>query len=119
MTWIQAVSILTWLAAAGIAAAPGAETREGYVLPVGCKSSRETKSAAEAHTTKCALELECVVTGYGLFVDGKFFEFDDEGDQTALKYFRETKKSGDHLVSVAGDFSGAEVRVTSLEPVSR
>jgi hypothetical protein len=60
-----------------------------------------------------------VVTGYGLLADGKFFEFDDEGNQTALKYFRETKKSGDHLVSVTGDFSGAEVRVTSLEPVSR
>jgi hypothetical protein len=119
MIWIQAVSIWSWLAAAGVAPAPGEETREGTVLPVGCRSSRETKSAAEAHTTKCALELECVVTGYGLLVDGKFFEFDDEGNQTALKYFRETKKSEDHLVSVTGDFSGAEVRVKSLEPVSR
>ena len=119
MSWLQAVSMLMWLAVPGSPAAPEAETREGHVLPVGCKSSRETKSAAEAHTTKCALELECVVTGYGLLVEGKFFEFDDEGDQKALKYFRETKKSKDHLVSVTGDFSGAEVQVNSLEAVSK
>ena len=118
MSWIQAMSMWTWLATAGTQAAPEAEAREGYVLPVGCKSSRETKSAAEAHTTKCALELECVVTGYGLLVGGKFFEFDDEGNQTALKYFRETQKTEDHLVKVTGDFSGEEVRVKSLESVS-
>jgi len=27
-----------------------------------------------------------VVTGYGLWVAGDFFELDDEGDQLALKY---------------------------------
>jgi hypothetical protein len=88
-------------------------------MPTGCKKEREVKGGPEAHTTKCALELECVVTGYGLWADGEFFEFDDEGDQLALKYFRGTTKSDRHLVKVVGDFSGEEVVVTTLEPVSQ
>jgi hypothetical protein len=86
-------------------------------MPTACRS-REAKGGPELHTTKCALELECVVTGYGLWVAGDFFELDDEGDQLALKYFRGTTKSDHHLVKVAGDFSGAEVHVQTLEPVS-
>ncbi len=116
MSWIQAMGIV-WIVTAGAPAAAEAETREGYVMPTGCKS-REAKGGPEAHTTKCALELECVVTGYGLSVEGDFFEFDDKGDQIALKYFRETTKADHHLVKVMGDFSGAEVQVQTLEPVS-
>jgi hypothetical protein len=108
-----------WLATPGRAAATANETREGIVLPVACTSSRETKTAAESHTTTCALEQQCVAAGYGLYVDGKLLEFDEAGDKTALKYFQETKKSDQHLVRVTGDFSGKEVRVTTLEPVSR
>lgn len=111
---------MIWVSLLGVAlslAAPGGETREGYVMPTACKS-RKAESGPEAHTTKCALELECVVTGYGLWIDGDFFEFDDEGDQVALKYFRETAKSDHHRVKVVGDFSGAEVRVKELEPAA-
>lgn len=114
---VQTIALVAYLATSGAAAGPEAETREGYVMPTGCKS-REAKGGPEAHTTKCALELECVVTGYGLWVEGDFLEFDDEGDQLALKYFRATTKSDRHLVKVVGDFSGPEVGVTSLESVS-
>jgi hypothetical protein len=117
MVTVQTIALVAYLLTSGAAAAPESGTREGYVMPAGCKS-REEKGGPEAHTTKCALELECVVTGYGLYVDGNFLEFDDEGDQLALKYFRATTKSDHHLVKVVGDFSGPEVRVTSLEPVS-
>jgi hypothetical protein len=118
VSWIHALSLLTWLATPGTPAAAGNETREGIVLPVACTSSRETKTAAEGHTKKCALERECVAAGYGLYADGKFLEFDDAGDKTALKYFQDSKKSDQHLVRVTGDFSGKEIRVTTLEPVS-
>lgn len=111
-----ALTVASLLAAAhAVPAAP--ESREGYVMPTACKS-REAEGGPETHTTKCALELECVVTGYGLWVDGDFFEFDDEGDQIALKYFRETTKKDRHLVRVVGDFSGVEVEVEILEPMS-
>ncbi|HXV64479.1 MAG TPA: hypothetical protein VEK15_27525 [Vicinamibacteria bacterium] len=93
------------------------ESREGYVMPTACKS-REAEGGPEVHTTECALELECVVTGYGLWVDGEFFEFDDDGDQIALKYFRETTKKDHHLVSVTGEFGDVEVDVETLEPIS-
>ncbi len=116
MVVVQALTLVASLATAGAAAVPEDGVREGYVMPAGCKS-RE-KEGPEVHTTKCALELECVVTGYGLWVEGNFFEFDDEGDQLALKYFRETTKSDQHLVKVVGDFSGEEVHVTTLDPVS-
>jgi hypothetical protein len=117
--WIQALSVLTWLAASGSSAGAADETREGILVPAACTSSHETKSAAEEHTTKCALERECVAAGYGLYLDGKFLAFDDAGDKTALKYFQETKKADQHLVRVTGDFSGKEIRVTNLEAASR
>lgn len=101
-----------------IAVAAETVTREGYVMPKACKS-REAEGGPAANTTECALELECVVTGYGLWIDGSFFEFDDEGDQLALKYFRETKRVDYHLVKVVGDFSGDEVHVESLVPISK
>jgi len=118
VSFLQTMNMVTWLVTAGSPAAPGTETREGYVLPAGCTSSRESTKAAHDHTTKCALELECVVTGYGLLADGKFFEFDDEGDQKALKYFRQTVKTEDHLVKVTGDFTGEEVVVKAFDPVT-
>jgi hypothetical protein len=119
MIWIHAMAMLTWLPTAGIPAAAGGETREGVVLPAACTSARESRSAAEGHTTKCALEADCVAKGYGLFVDGKFLHFDDAGDKTALKYFQESKQTDRHLVRVTGDFSGDEVRVTTLESISQ
>lgn len=109
--------VLTLCLGAAVTVAAETVTREGYVMPTACKS-RKAEGGPEAHTTRCALELECVVTGYGLWIDGDFFEFDDEGDQLALKYFRETKKADHHLVKVVGDFSGDEVHVKSLEPIS-
>ncbi len=114
---VQALTLVASLATTGAASVPEDGVHEGYVMPAGCKPPE--KGGPAVHTTKCALELECVVTGYGLWVDGKFFEFDDEGDQLALKYFRETTKADQHLVKVVGDFSGEEVHVTTLDPVSR
>ncbi len=74
------VIVLTMGVCAGLTVWAEADTREGYVMPTACKS-RKAEGGPEAHTTECALELECVVTGYGLWIDGDFFEFDDEGDQ--------------------------------------
>ena len=115
---IPMILILVLLFVATLAVPAELESREGYVMPTACKS-REAEGGPEAHTTECALELECVVTGYGLWVDGEFFEFDRDGDQIALKYFRETTKKDHHLVRVVGDFGAVEVDVQTLEPVLR
>ena len=70
---ISLILVLVVLHGATLALPAELESREGYVMPTACKS-REAEGGPEVHTTECALELECVVTGYGLWVDGKFFE---------------------------------------------
>lgn len=115
--FLALLGTFTAFGALGLAATIETETREGYVMPTACKS-REAEGGPETHTTRCALEPDCVATGFGLWVDGAFLEFDDEGDEVALEYFHQTTKSDHHLVTVTGDFSGAEVHVEALEPAS-
>jgi hypothetical protein len=95
--------------------APKQENKEGYVMPFAC-SAREG-SGPETHTTACALEKECVASGFGLLVDGRFLAFDDAGDAIAKRYFETTTRKDGHWVTVAGDFGGDEVHVVSIAPV--
>jgi len=42
MVVVPAIGLVAWLSTAGAAAAPEAQTREGYVMPTACRS-REAK----------------------------------------------------------------------------
>ncbi len=84
------------------------ETRVGYLMPEACKSRRE--SSPEEHTTRCALEPECIASGFGLLVDAQFFRFDAKGQEMAKSYFETTKKVDEHKVEVVGDVVGEELR---------
>ena len=77
----------------------------GYVVDTVCaadhvKDSAEaaTKFAAE-HTKSCALMEECVKGGYGIFSEGKWYPFDDKGNQLAKALFDKTKKP-DHIKAI-------------------
>lgn len=92
------------------------ETRVGYVMPTACKSRED--GGPKEHTTECALEPDCVASGFGLWIaEDEFLEFDARGDDLALRYFKETKKIDNHRVEVAGDFSGTEVKVKEIKPI--
>ena len=59
----------------------------GVVVDKSCAAKLSKKDnvqeAALGHTKKCALMDACVKSGYGVFVDGKFYEFDAKGNGLA------------------------------------
>ena len=107
------VALVLGLVGVGLVFAAEAETREGYLMPKAC-AARGGVAEAESHTTECALKEGCVSSGFGIFVNDDFLEFDDNGDRLAKDYYLATDKVDHHVVQVTGDFSGAEVKVESL-----
>lgn len=60
-----------------------------------------TKFSAE-HTKECGLMEECVKGGYGVFSDGKWYPFDDKGNQLAKAIFDKTQKKDHIKITVEG-----------------
>ena len=96
-------------------AAAAIETRTGYVMPTACSDRKG--GSAEDHTTECALEKECVASGFGLWVEGHFQKFDPRGHELALEYFKQAHRESNHKVRVVGDFTGSTIQVESLEAI--
>jgi hypothetical protein len=95
----------------------------GYVVDVMCatqhtkdKSETAMKFAAE-HTKECALMEECVKSGYGIFTDGKWYAFDDKGNQLAKAIVGKTSKKENIKVIVEGIKHNDKVLVEKLTEV--
>src|SRR5690348_15391162 len=80
----------------------------GFVVDVKCaaehakdKPEDAMKFAAE-HTKECALMEECVKSGYGIFADGKWYQFDAKGSELAKALLEKTQKEDHVKVSVKG-----------------
>ena len=100
------------------------ETKTGFLIPSQCKPEEgvkpEPKGATDAwpapHTTACSLEPACIASGYGLWVEDRFFRLDDEGQRQALEYFQTTKRTSYNKVELTGDFRDPQaVVVTRIE----
>ena len=105
-------------------AAAATETKIGFLIPSQCKPEEgvkpEPKGSTDAwpapHTTECALQPACIASGYGLWVQDRFYRLDEAGQERALEYFRTTKRTSYNKVRLTGDFSDPEaVTVESLE----
>ncbi len=101
------------------------ETKTGFVIPSQCQPKTEGVPQPEGsrnawpapHTTACALEDACIKSGYGLWVQDRFFRFDERGQEIALAYFETTPRTSYNKVAVTGDFSGDVVKVRFLRMV--
>lgn len=117
--------LITVLWAASVGTLAETEKKTGFLIPSQCKPEEgkvpQPKGSTDAwpapHTTECALRPACIASGYGLWVQDRFFKFDEEGQRKALKYFRTTKRSSYHKVEVRGDFSQGLAQVKSIKPV--
>ena len=92
----------------------------GYLVDTVCatdhvKDSAEdaTKFAAE-HTKACGLMEECVKGGYGVFSDGKWYPFDDKGNQLAKAIFEKTQKKDHVKVTVEGMKHDGKILVKTI-----
>lgn len=92
----------------------------GYLVDTVCatdhvKDSAEaaTKFAAE-HTRDCGLMEDCVKGGYGVFSDGKWYPFDDKGNELAKAIFDKTRKKDHIKVTVEGMKHSGKILVQKM-----
>lgn len=92
----------------------------GYVVDVMCfaehvgaKPEAATKAAAE-HTKECALMEDCVKSGYGIYVDGKWYPFDAKGNGLAKALFEKTSKKDHIKMTVEGMKHDGKILVEKL-----
>ncbi|SRR5216683_1171566 len=95
----------------------------GVVVDVMCatdhvkdKAEDATKFAAE-HTKSCGLMEECVKSGYGIFSDGKWYQFDAKGNEFAKALFEKTKKSDNIKAIVEGMKHDGKILVEKITEV--
>ncbi len=88
----------------------------GYVVDKSCAAKISKKDniqeAAMGHTKKCALMDGCVKSGYGVFVDGKFYEFDAKGNEIATALV--TKSTLEKGIKFAVEGKADEATPTAL-----
>lgn len=122
---IAALLTLSLALLSGPPATAASERKVGFLIPSQCKSEEgvkpQPKGATDAwpapHTTACALQPACIESGYGLWVEDRFYRFDAQSQAVALEYFRTTKRTSYNKVVATGDFGDPQsVAVHKLVP---
>lgn len=89
------------------AVASGEKTKlTGYITDKKCSAR------GAAHTRDCTLK--CKDGGLGLYVDGKFYEFDENGTEQAIKLMEASKSEKVLKVTVEGELDGMKLMVSSI-----
>jgi hypothetical protein len=90
----------------------------GYLVDAMCARTMVKKGnpmeRAAKHSRDCALEEECAASGYGLLYDGKYYKFDDAGDQKAKDAIEKSSTEKGMMVDVSGKMEGDKIIVASL-----
>jgi hypothetical protein len=101
------------------AKAKEATTLQGYVVDQMCAKTmagkENTMKKAAAHTKACALEEECAASGYGVFSEGKWYKFDEEGAEKAFSLIENTENEKGIMVEVTGKMKDDEFVVASIK----
>lgn len=113
------VGLVLLLSATGDGLAQGASKKlSGYIVDKACSArvakSDDPQTAASKHTRKCALMENCKASCYGLYSDGKFYEFDEKGCEFAKVALEKSAKESGAVFEVEGKVDGNKITVTSL-----
>jgi hypothetical protein len=106
LTAIMALSLLA------IAQDAKPTTVEGYIVDKHC-------SAADmgTHGKGCVLSDGCIKSGLGVFADGKFTSFDENGATQAKAALEKSKKDKGAKFKVTGKVTGDKMSVQKIEEV--
>ena len=80
----------------------------GYLVDSMCAAGHDKDKPEDAakfaseHTRECALMEECVKSGYGVLVEGKWYPFDAKGSEIAKGLVDKTAKKDHIKVTVEG-----------------
>jgi len=112
--------IIVLMVFASIASAHEPIKLSGYLVDKVCAAHHVKDNAADAtkfaseHTKECGLMDDCVKSGYGIFSEGKWYEFDDKGSKLALAIFNKTKNKDQIKVTVEGQLHDGKIMVEKL-----
>ena len=106
-----------------MAAAQGQKAVEltGHIVDKNCSVGAAKKddpmAAASAHKKGCALSERCVGSGFGVFADGKYVEFDDNGNKLAKSALEASTKANGAKFKVTGKMMDSKLMVESISEV--
>jgi hypothetical protein len=97
-------------------------TLRGYVVDQMCAKGISKKAnvmeKAATHTRACALEENCAASGYGIFSEGKYYTFDEQGNATAKKLLEKSKRTKGMYFEAVGQLADGKLTVASLKEAS-
>lgn len=76
--------------------------------------AQDVMAAAMGHKKGCALSDGCQASGFGVFSDGKFYEFDAKGNELAKAKLGDSKKDMGSKFKVDGKLSENKLAVSSI-----
>jgi hypothetical protein len=113
---IGLVFVLLVLASAALAKGEKT-TMKGYLLDKMCSNKilkdKDPKEATRKHSAECATE--CAKGGYGILSNGKYYLFDQKGNDMVATLLKSTKKTDSLSIEVMGTVKGDKIDVESLK----
>lgn len=107
---VAASLLLAGLAALG-SAQSNTVTLTGHIVDKACSARAASNPAG--HKRGCAVSERCAASGFGVYADGKFYEFDDKGNEMALAKLKASTKDAP-TYKVEGTLDGTKLTVTSI-----
>lgn len=90
----------------------------GNIVDKACSArhlkATDPQTAAAGHTKKCALMPNCTASGFGVFADGKFYEFDAKGNELAKAKLEASTKDAGAKYKVEGTLAESTLTVKSI-----
>ena len=77
----------------------------------------DAQAAAAGHTKNCSLSENCAKSGFGVFTDGKFVEFDEKGNAMAKSALEKSAKDKGATFKVTGKVAEGKMMVESISEV--
>jgi len=104
------------------APSPKEITVSGYVVDQHCAEGMIGKPDAEkkaaAHARSCALMEACAASGYGVFTEGKWVNFDSRGNAIAKVMLTQSKREKGLSYQIKGVMNGDQLAVTSMGEIA-
>lgn len=90
----------------------------GYIVDKACSAREAKKDAPGAtHSKGCALSDSCAKSGFGVFADGKWVEFDEKGNALAKAALEKTSKDRGAKFKVTGKLNDGKMAVENISEV--
>ena len=96
-------------------------TLTGNIVDKACSArvakKEDAQAAAAGHTKGCSLMDTCAKSGFGVFADGKWTEFDDKGSAMAKAALEKSSKDKGAKFKVTGKVAEGRMAVESIQEV--